>query len=273
MLLDKVKKWSDRVQTSFLHKHDAAYALKVTVLKKIEHCLPALNLSKVQCNKLMRLILQAALPKAGFNRHFPTEVIHGPNSTNIHHPYTTQLIAHLDILLRHGAQDTIIGQLLTGNLETAKLELGLPGPLFVQDFHIFGKLSTQSWIKGVWEEFTNIGTDIRLGEHTASLTLQRQADRFLIEAFAATGYKNKALGTLSRCRLRLCAVTLVDITAIARNRRWLQPDAQCVATHVSETRTTATTCMAPMESGFEKKLSNRQPWPTGNSLGRLDIPG
>jgi hypothetical protein len=55
----------------------------------------------------------------------------------------------LDILLRHGGQDTITGQLLTGNLETTKLELGLPDPLFVQDFHIFGKLSMQSWIKGV----------------------------------------------------------------------------------------------------------------------------
>jgi hypothetical protein len=53
MLLDKVKKWSDRIRASFLRKHDAAYALKVAVLKKIEYCLPALNLSKVQCDKLM----------------------------------------------------------------------------------------------------------------------------------------------------------------------------------------------------------------------------
>jgi hypothetical protein len=70
------------------------------------------------------------LPKAGYKRHFPTEVIHGPNSllgADIHHPYTTQLIVHLDILLRHGGQDTITSQLLTGNLETTKLELGLPG--------------------------------------------------------------------------------------------------------------------------------------------------
>jgi hypothetical protein len=63
-----VKQWSDRIRTLYLRKHDAAYALKVTVLKKIEYALPALNLSKAQCDKLMTPILQAALPKAGYNR-------------------------------------------------------------------------------------------------------------------------------------------------------------------------------------------------------------
>jgi hypothetical protein len=68
----------------------------------------------------------------------------------------------MDILLRHGGQETITGQSLTGNnLETTKLELGLPGPLFGQDFSSFGKLATPSWIRSVWEEITTIGTDIR----------------------------------------------------------------------------------------------------------------
>ena len=74
----------------------------MTVLKQIEYCLPALNLSKSQCDELMRPILKAALPKAGYNRNFPKEVLHRPTSllgADIHHPYTTQLIAHLDILL------------------------------------------------------------------------------------------------------------------------------------------------------------------------------
>jgi hypothetical protein len=187
----------------------------VTALKNIEYCLPALNLSKNQCNQLMRPILEAALPKAGYNRNFPKEVIHGPTSllgADIHHPYTTQLIVHLDILLRHGGQETITGQLLTGNLETTKLELGLPGPSFGQDFSRFGKLVTSSWIKGVWEEIHTIGTDIRMDGHTKSLTLQRQSDRFLIEAFAASGYRNKQLCTLNHCRIQLHAVTLADIT-------------------------------------------------------------
>ena len=124
------------------------------MLKKIEYCLPALNLSKSQCDELMRPILKAALPKAGYNRNFPKEVIHGPTSllgADIHHPYTTQLISHLDILLRHGGQDTITGQLLTGHLETTKLELGLPRPLFGQDFGIFGQLATKTSLNGLWE--------------------------------------------------------------------------------------------------------------------------
>jgi hypothetical protein len=131
-LLMMVKQWSNGICTSYLRKHHAAYALKVTVLKKIEYALPALNLSKAQCDKLLTPILQAALPKEGYNRHFPKEVIHGPNGllgADIHHPYTTQLIAHINMLPWHGGQDTITGQLSMGNIETTKLELGLPGPL------------------------------------------------------------------------------------------------------------------------------------------------
>jgi hypothetical protein len=189
-LLTMVKHWSDRIRTSYLRKHDAAYALKVTVLKKIEYALPALNLSKAQCDKLMRPILQAALPKAGYNRNFPKEVIHGPDGllrADIHHPYTTQLITHIDMLLRHGGRDTITGQLLTGNIETTKLELGLPGPLFGQNFKQFGQLSTGCWVKGVWQEIHTVGTDIQVDEHTASLQLKKQHDQFLIEGFAAAG--------------------------------------------------------------------------------------
>jgi hypothetical protein len=52
-----------------------------------------------------------------------------------------------------------------------------------------------------------------LEEHSKSLALQRQADRFLIEAFAVSGYWNKQLRTLSCCRIRLHAITLADITA------------------------------------------------------------
>jgi hypothetical protein len=150
-----------------LQKHDAAYALKVTVVKKIEYALPALNLSKAQCNKLMHPILQAALPKAGYNRNFPKEVIHGLNrllGADIHHPYTTQLITHINMLLRHGGRDTITGQLLTGNIETAKLELGLLGPLFGQNFKQFGQLSTNCWVKGIWQEIHTVGTDIQVDE-------------------------------------------------------------------------------------------------------------
>jgi hypothetical protein len=115
-LLTMVKQWPDRIRTSYMQKHDAANGLKETVLKKIQYALPVLNLSKGQYDKLMRPIFQAALPKAGYNRNFLKEVIHGPNGrlgVDIHHPYTTQLITHIDMLLRHGGGDTITGQLLT----------------------------------------------------------------------------------------------------------------------------------------------------------------
>jgi hypothetical protein len=95
-LLRMVKQWSDRIRTLYLRKYDTVYALKDTVLVKIEYALPTLNLIKAQCNCLMRPILQAIL-EAGYNWHFPIKVIHGSNrlmGANIHHPHHPTHCAH-----------------------------------------------------------------------------------------------------------------------------------------------------------------------------------
>jgi hypothetical protein len=117
--------------------------------------------------------LSGASKGAGYNQHFPKEVIHGPNGLLGAYPYTTQLIEDIDMLLRHGGRDTITGQLLMGNIETTKLELGLPGPLFGQNFKQFGQLSTNCWAKGAWKEINTIGTSIQVEEHMASLQLKK----------------------------------------------------------------------------------------------------
>jgi hypothetical protein len=49
-------------------------------------------------------------------------------------------------------------------------------------------------------------------EHTARLQQKKQHDRFLIEGFAAAGYKNKQLYTLNKWRILCKGVTLADIS-------------------------------------------------------------
>jgi hypothetical protein len=118
----------------------------------------------------MSTILQAALPKAKFNRMFCRKTIVGPGShggQEIHNLQTSQIIAHADTVIHHGMASTLAGQQLRGSLEAAKLELGLPGPLFQQDFKAFGSLATDSWVKHAWKEFQL--EEVEVTEQTANI--------------------------------------------------------------------------------------------------------
>ena len=88
--------------------------------------------------------------------------------------YTTQVIEHVDCLLRHGGTKTITGQLLDGNIEKAKVEVGISGDLLTASFDDYGHLLTKCWIKDVWYELHT--QQIKVMEKTVSLTLKREND-------------------------------------------------------------------------------------------------
>jgi hypothetical protein len=213
-LTAKANRWADKLRTTTLREQETATALKATILKTLEYPLPALFLTLQECNKLMSIILTAALPKAKFNRNFCRKTLYGPGShggQEIHNLQNSQTIAHVDAVIRHGLSNTIASDQLKGSLEVAKLELGLPGQLFGHDFAAFGELVTDSWVQQAWAEFR--ANQLTVSERTPSLTLARVGDQFLIEAFCRAGFRKTALRRLNRCRVRLRVVTLADISS------------------------------------------------------------
>jgi hypothetical protein len=211
-LKETAKTWADKLRTSFLKEKEANAALKTTILKKLEYPLPALTLSEKQCNAIIQPVLNAALPKAKFNRNFPRASLYGPGShqgCEIHNLYTSQVIEHLDAALRHGPFDTMTGELLRGSLEALTTELGLPGKPLSYSYRAHSKLVTDCWWKDVWRE-TDEGS-IRIDSQTEALPLQRANDQFLMTEFIANEFKNNRLVRLNRCRLFLQVYTLADI--------------------------------------------------------------
>ena len=91
-LSNTAKLWADKVRTSHLKEAEASTALKTTIMKTLEYPLPALSLSRQQCDKIMAPILKAVLPKAGYNRHFSRKLLYGPLShfgAGVRNLYTT----------------------------------------------------------------------------------------------------------------------------------------------------------------------------------------
>jgi hypothetical protein len=114
----------------------------------------------------------------------------------VHHIYATMVAKHVQEMMTEAPHDSPTGQLLRTSIEEqAKLELGLEGRLFDQDFKTVGHLITECWIKNVWKETSAYG--LRIIEQTSSLKTECEGDKMLMEAFMQHGYKGKELCELN----------------------------------------------------------------------------
>ena len=209
----KAELWASGIKKARLSFEDAWYAWQSTILRSLEYPLAALSLTESQCDRLMAIVKSVALPKSGLVRSFPKHVLHAPLShlgLDIPNLYTTQIGAHLQIMVQHGERDTLTGQLLRGSIQALTLEVGIRGQVLRQDYSIWGHLCTNSWIKAVWKEISD-HPSLSLLAPTTGLHLQRTNDRYLMEEFHHHGFKGKALLRLNRCRSFLHAITLADI--------------------------------------------------------------
>ena len=172
-LRKKANTWAAYIQTGHINRTDAWQALDSTIIKTIQHPIPALCLTKKECNHIMDPIIKASLPKSSIARTYPHKVLYGPkeegglDQTNL---YTKQGTTKIALLAEHLALTTMTGDLLRCSIEAAKVEIGVGGNLFELDFDLYGRLYTESIIKFIWQFAHENAIHIR-DNVTASLTL------------------------------------------------------------------------------------------------------
>ena len=205
--------WGDQVRSGHLPRHLAWQALTSTLLPKLRYPLPATTFSKRACNHILAPALQAGLPASGIVRTIPRDLVHAPLSArglNLPDLYTEQGISYVEQLLSHGHhQSNITGKLIRGCIQQMKVEIGLPGALFCQDYGKYHQLATDTWVKHAWQFLWEHSMSINDGD--PHLQLRREGDMFLVSAFSAAGFAKQCLVRLNRCRLFLQVTTLADI--------------------------------------------------------------
>lgn len=214
VLQEKAKQWADRVRSGHIRQEEAWHYYETTIRKSLEYPLVASALTSKQCRHIKAPALKVALQSAGLPSNFPRDVLRGtPKLLGLDTDdlYTTQGIKQIRALLDHGEADTITGQSIRAGIELQKLEVGLGGSLFEQDLLVLRCCLTKMWWTHVWHFL--LEKRIRLVERTPNLLPQRENDAFLMEAFIAAGYRGSDLAALNRCRMFLCAVTLLDIVS------------------------------------------------------------
>ncbi len=200
--------WADKVRVGHVKRTTAWLNLTSTILRKLSYPLPATYLTKTECEAIMRPILNAALPASGIVRTFPRAMVHAPlkyQGLAVPHLYTVQEISHIIRLMKFGpTKFQLTGKLLSANMQSLRLELGLNGPLMCLDYKKLHSLATKSWIKEVWQ-FLH-ANQIRMEDDTPDFPHQREGDSLLMTHFLALRPTPENFERLNRCRIRTKSV-------------------------------------------------------------------
>jgi hypothetical protein len=103
----------------------------------------------------------------------------------------------------------LTGKLLRVTMEEMQMETGLSRSFFSYSYKVYGCLATRSWIAATWQFLSESG--ITLVDPFTKPVLASPLDKFLMESFAAAGYRGNDLRRLNECRLHLHALRLSDL--------------------------------------------------------------
>ena len=213
VLRQKTQRWAQRITKSPIDRDETWIALKDTISKTVEYPLAATTLTQSQLTHIMAPALTAGLPRANIARSFPRDVVYGPVSMQglgLTDPYVFQYCRHVQDIVTQSWRQTEIGQLIQGNLEAAKLEIGVYGSIFDCSINIRWVNTTDSWILET-QKFCQ-KHKICFDEPSSSLSPNCEGDLSIMEAMDKTDLTQDQLTRINNCRLYCRVVSLSDIT-------------------------------------------------------------
>jgi hypothetical protein len=209
---EKALAWVTQMKTGRLSRQDIWTALNSTILRTLHYPLPALNMTKKQCEKIMSILLQYALPALGFCRTFPRAIVFSPKEyfgLGILHLHTIQEILRLKDIIKHQFAQTLTGLLYSTSLEYLHLELGSFNQLATISFSIFSPITTDSLVKSSWQFLHTNNLHLRT---SLQWNPPRERDRLIMELVTSYTTDYGKIGAIKKCRLFLRTIFLSDIT-------------------------------------------------------------
>ncbi|CAJ1959753.1 unnamed protein product [Cylindrotheca closterium] len=151
--------------------------------------------SQQEWDKILSPVLRAAVPKAGICRNFPRAMVYAPialQGVGVPHPYGLQVIKHLDMLLRHPANQTKTGAFLeawTLSAPQSLSSLAVPRSTRAGSSSTLRVLTYQpkpSSILDLWHHFGSLAESGSHGWVPEVITIEGSADRLVQALLAST---------------------------------------------------------------------------------------
>lgn len=115
VLRRKAETWGLQIQRGWVPWNLAWKVVCTMIRPSLRYPLLACNLTEVEGEQIVKLLYRQILPTLGACRNFPMVFWYAPAALNglaLPHPYFEQAIAHISLILTHGAIDSPTGSLL-----------------------------------------------------------------------------------------------------------------------------------------------------------------
>jgi hypothetical protein len=212
LLIELALGYAKAVSISHLSRDTALVSYIQHSFPKLHYQMPALALTKGQCQHLTSIILMALLPKLHVNRNTSRNIVHGPVTLGgmaIPDLYASQGIDKVHLFLRHLRLGDTVGDVLAIALSQTQLIAGAKQFILNKDSRSYSWID-HGWLRTLWS-FLN-DADLKIAyQHRWFPQRSRLGDIFLMDYFISGNLKTDALRALNRYRMYLQVVTLLDI--------------------------------------------------------------
>ena len=212
---EKIKEMVDRISSSTLN---SAWMWKGFIQGKwrsIAYPFGATSFSPEECEALTRQMYKAVLPAVRVNRNIPKIMRYAPvvyGGLGLPSPYLEQGIQQIQLILEHGAECTLTGNLIRQSFEQMHLEVGELQSVWTLPFKRFGFLATDSWTKGVWQFCSSSKVKLQWRDCVLPSPL-REGDKGILQMCRENGISSETtLRIINRVRCHLQVITLADIS-------------------------------------------------------------
>lgn len=156
--LKEAKKLSGRIQVTPLD-HGEAYTLYTERYKStFFYPLSSTQLSEKQCKNIQSTVYQQLLPKLGYNRHMPLDVLLGPydyGGSSLSTLYIEKHIQHIERFIRYIRRGCQTGQLFLSILDQYQLVIGTEVPILTTSVNRY-PYGEHHIIQYIWEACSSI---------------------------------------------------------------------------------------------------------------------
>jgi len=116
-----------------------------------------MSISKKDMQDIMRPILQAALPNARIQKHFPRKLVYSTlmsEGFGVYDPSASQVIEHIHSLIRQSFQNSPSHDLHIQNMELVQCYVGTVKPFWDMPFAECRRLAPRGWMAFTWQELS-----------------------------------------------------------------------------------------------------------------------
>ena len=232
-LKTKADQFADRMSSQgMLTRNEAWMSYNHTISKTMEYPMASTTLTQDEWKSVATVINMAALPKSGFVKTFTHHILYGPQKyqgMGKMEFWHNQELTHLFNFVNEINKQSTCGQRYQITMEQLRLEQGYGGPFTDVPFSHMGPLTTDSWIKTLWQSCQDF--DISIHDSFGTLTELREGDVLLMPLFVKRyGHDKPLLKCLQECRQFVQAVSLADLCTMKGERIWdpvFQGTAKC----------------------------------------------